>query len=240
MSYVTPGTLLSATAGGSAYLAFDSPTSADAMVGKLFAGVTILSFTATGKIVPTLPGVTITANIINLITTGDLGSSAAPFEIQLGTGYLGAQIHNGSALHLRRRWPARPAIPCGSGVFADNSVIAQADAGVAINGLVSASNGAVSVSGSSITMGSGASISGPSISLVSTGNVVLGELLQGPFSSSVSGNVISVIACGAITANGDGQPNIEAALPTPTQQATRQAPATPLSSSAETRSHSVR
>jgi len=220
LSYHINGKLISAQAGTDAYL---TATGGDATFGKLFATDTV-SLTATnGNIFSYLPGVTMAANNIILNASGDVGTLANPFTLQVGaTGLLSGTVAGAAYIYSPTIQTQNPVSLNVGNLAATNGLTLISDAGISFGGAASSSLGSVTVCsgpcvpgstapGGAITMNANSSIQAAQlISLTAPGDIVLGQLTSTDSPASTVSVITVTSTGGSIKANGDGHTNLVA------------------------------
>ncbi|MCZ8045060.1 MAG: leukotoxin LktA family filamentous adhesin [Beijerinckiaceae bacterium] len=200
--YQIGGRLVSASAAaGDVHMVAETGT---AQIGRIFASGTVSLTAGAGGIQGYLPGVAISANAIQLNTSGDVGSGSAPLAVQLGAaGDISGRI-SGSA------WLAAPTIAGQSpnqlrlGALAvDGGLVATSDGGVEVLAGLRSAQGGISLTGATIAMASGSEIrAAGAATLSSAGSITLGKIVS-TLAAPVGGASITLTAASTILGNGD-------------------------------------
>ena len=217
ITYQTSAALSYVSAGDSAYLESVGPTTS---IGRVFAVNTASIDASAGDLTAFFAsGVAVKAGTVDLDAQSSVGSSAAPFQVQVGAnGTLNAQAGNLINVYAPTE-AGEAAVPLQVGnVSALNSVKIGADADITIDGMVQSVAGAVSIASfglasdptTTLVMATtGAVQAATAITLTSPGTIVVGQL---QLNGSSSGQAITIDSTeGSILSNGVQQTDIQIA-----------------------------
>jgi len=200
LTYAIGGALVSASAGGDAYL---NVVNGDARIQRDFAGGTASITTASGySILSDLTGVNVEATNIVLNSGGAVGTGTAPLDI-LATGALSGAATGIANIDAPTVGGNAPNALTVTAFTAGGDVSLDVGGALTVATSLVSTNGAVTTTSSSLLMQSGASIlAAKAISIDTSGDATLG-LVESAFSPTTVSDAVTILAGGSILSNGD-------------------------------------